>query len=84
MPEEIKPPITVELLIPIEKYLQAGVHIGTHICTKFAEPFVYRIRSDGVYILDVRKIDERLRIAGKIPSIIRANKNSSCISTPLW
>jgi len=55
----------VELLVPIEKYLSAGVHIGTHICTKFMEPFVYRVRSDGLYILDVRKIDERLRIAGK-------------------
>jgi small subunit ribosomal protein S2 len=63
--DEVKPQITIELLVPIDKYLQAGVHIGTHICTKFAEPFVYRIRSDGVYILDVRKIDERLRIAGK-------------------
>ncbi|WP_042666789.1 30S ribosomal protein S2 [Desulfurococcus amylolyticus] len=55
----------IELLVPIEKYLSAGVHIGTHICTKFMEPFVYRVRSDGLYILDVRKIDDRLRIAGK-------------------
>lgn len=65
MAEEMKQQITIELLVPIDKYLSAGVHIGTHICTKFAEPFVYRIRSDGVYILDVRKIDERLRVAGK-------------------
>ncbi len=55
----------IELLVPIDKYLSAGVHIGTHICTKFMEPFVYKVRSDGVYILDVKKIDERLRIAGK-------------------
>ncbi|MEL9909117.1 MAG: 30S ribosomal protein S2 [Desulfurococcus sp.] len=55
----------IELLVPIEKYLSAGVHIGTHICTKFMEPFVYRVRSDGLYILDVRKIDDRLKIAGK-------------------
>ncbi|MEM4004894.1 MAG: 30S ribosomal protein S2, partial [Desulfurococcaceae archaeon] len=55
MAEEMKQQITIELLVPIDKYLSAGVHIGTHICTKFAEPFVYRIRSDGVYILDVRK-----------------------------
>ncbi|MEM4717275.1 MAG: 30S ribosomal protein S2 [Desulfurococcaceae archaeon] len=66
--EEIKQQITIELLVPIDKYLSAGVHIGTHICTKFAEPFVYRVRSDGVYILDVRKIDERLRTAGKFLS----------------
>jgi small subunit ribosomal protein S2 len=55
----------VELLIPLEDYLTAGVHIGTHICTKFMEPFVYRVRSDGLYILDARKIDERVRVAAK-------------------
>lgn len=65
MSDEIKQQITIELLVPIEKYLSAGVHIGTHICTKFAEPFVYKVRSDGVYILDIKKIDERLRLAGK-------------------
>jgi len=53
----------VELLIPLDKYLAAGVHIGTHICTEFMKPFVYRVRNDGIYILDVKKIDERIRIA---------------------
>lgn len=55
----------IELLIPLEDYLAAGTHIGTHICTKFMERFVYRIRNDGLYILDIRKIDERIRIAAK-------------------
>jgi len=62
---EERPPVTIELLVPVDKYLSAGVHIGTHICTKYMEPFVYKVRADGVYILDVRKIDERLRIAGR-------------------
>jgi small subunit ribosomal protein S2 len=74
MSDESRPQITIELLVPIEKYLSAGVHIGTHICTKFAEPFVYRVRSDGVYILDVRKIDERLRIAGKFLAMFEPTK----------
>lgn len=56
---------SIELLVPLDKYLSAGVHIGTQICTKFMSPFVYRVRSDGLYVLDVRKIDERLRIASK-------------------
>jgi small subunit ribosomal protein S2 len=29
------------------------------------ERFVYRVRPEGLYVLDVRKIDERLRIAAK-------------------
>ncbi|MCC6045427.1 MAG: 30S ribosomal protein S2 [Ignisphaera sp.] len=55
----------LELLVPLELYLQAGVHIGTHTCTKHMEKFVFRVRPDGLYILDVRKTDERLRVAGK-------------------
>jgi len=56
---------TVELLVPLDVYLSAGVHIGTHICTKHMEKFVFRVRPDGLYILDIRKVDERLRIAAK-------------------
>ena len=41
-----------ELLVPLEVYLQAGVHIGTHSCTKHMEKFVFRVRPDGLYILD--------------------------------
>ncbi len=57
-----------ELLIPLDQYLAAGVHIGTHICTKYMEQFVYKVRPDGLYILDIRKVDERLRIAAKFIS----------------
>lgn len=55
----------IELLVPLETYLSAGVHIGTHTCTSYMERFVYRVRPEGLYVLDVRKIDERLRIAAK-------------------
>ncbi len=64
----------VELLVPLEQYLSAGVHIGTHICTAFMKRFVYRVRPDGLYILDVRKIDERLRIAAKFLARFPPNK----------
>jgi len=55
----------IELLVPVDTYLSAGVHIGTHSCTKNMEKFIYRVRPEGLYVLDVRKIDERIRIAGK-------------------
>jgi len=58
----------IELLVPLDTYLSAGVHIGTHTCTKYMEKFVYRVRPEGLYVLDVRKIDERLRIAAKFLS----------------
>lgn len=59
------PKIVSELLVPAELYLEAGVHIGTYVCTKYMKRFVYKSRPDGPYIIDIRKIDERLRIAAK-------------------
>ena len=53
------------LLIPRDTYLVSGIHIGTSVCTKFMEPFKYRVRNDGIYVLDVNATDERVRIAAK-------------------
>ncbi len=54
-----------ELLVPAELYRKAGVIFGTQICTKYMKRFTYKILPDGFYLLDVSKIDERLRVAGK-------------------
>ncbi|MGY5853282.1 MAG: 30S ribosomal protein S2 [Candidatus Thorarchaeota archaeon] len=54
-----------DLLTPMDKYLAAGCHIGTQVKTQDMEPFVYRQRPIGLYVLDVRKTDERIRTAGK-------------------
>jgi small subunit ribosomal protein S2 len=56
------------LLLPIEALLSAGIHIGTRIKTKDMVPFIYRVRPDGLFVLDVKKTDERIRIAGKFLS----------------
>ncbi|MEM0160640.1 MAG: 30S ribosomal protein S2 [Thermoplasmata archaeon] len=53
------------LLIPEEQYLTAGVHIGTQIKSKDMVPFIFRIRNDGLYILNIAKTNERIAIAGK-------------------
>ena len=57
-----------DLLAPMDKYLAAGCHIGTQVKTQDMEPFVYRQRPIGLYVLDVRKTDERIRTAGKFIS----------------
>jgi len=54
-----------DLLTPMDKYLAAGCHIGTQVKTQDMEPFVYRQRPIGLYVLDVRKTDERIRQVGK-------------------
>lgn len=53
------------LLIPMDDYLVSGVHIGTTIATKSMNRFVYRVRDDGLNVLDVHATDERLRTAAK-------------------
>ena len=52
-----------DLLIPVEDYLQAGVHIGTQQETEDMERFIHRVRDDGLYVLDVGKTDGRIRTA---------------------
>ena len=54
-----------ELLLPRDTMLSAGVHIGTRMKTRDMEPFIYRVRPDGLFVLDVQKTDERIRIAAK-------------------
>ena len=53
------------LLTPLENYLKVGLHIGTKYRTTYMAPFIYKIRSDGLAVLNVKKIDERIGIAGK-------------------
>ena len=54
-----------QFLVPQDVYLKAGVHIGTKFKTKYMEPFIYKTRPDGLSILNLQKIDERLKIAAK-------------------
>lgn len=51
--------------VPIDQYLQAGIHIGTKFKTKYMENFIYKIRNDGLYVLDMQQIDERIKIASQ-------------------
>jgi len=53
------------LLIPRDQYLAAGIHIGTQIRTMDMEPFIYRITRAGLYVIDIRKTDARMRVAAK-------------------
>ena len=55
-------------LVEIDKYLSAGVHIGTKIKTKSMAPFIYKVNPAGLTIMNVQKIDERIKIAGKFLS----------------
>ena len=53
------------LLIPEDVYLTSGVHIGTQQKSADMKEFIFKVRTDGLYVLDVKKTDERIRIAAK-------------------
>jgi len=61
--EDVMPDDEADLLIPVEEYLGAGVHIGTQQKTADMERFIHRVRTDGLYVLDVSMTDTRIRTA---------------------
>ncbi len=54
-----------ELLTTLDNYLAAGIHIGTSQKNADMKQYIYRVRADGLYVLDVKKTDERLLYAAK-------------------
>lgn len=50
-----------KMLVPSDDYLSAGVHIGSKVSTGFMKEYVFKIRPDGLAIMNVSKIDERLK-----------------------
>ncbi|PNW65408.1 UNVERIFIED_CONTAM: 30S ribosomal protein S2 [Euhalothece sp. KZN 001] len=63
MDEDVMPDDEADLLIPVEEYLSAGIHIGTQQKTADMERFIHRVRDDGLYVLDVSQTDARIRLA---------------------
>jgi small subunit ribosomal protein S2 len=72
--QETPMPSEDELLLPRDTLLSAGIHIGTRMKTRDMEPFIYRVRPDGLFVLDVKKTDDRIRIAGKFLSRYEPSK----------
>ncbi|MFH8086574.1 MAG: 30S ribosomal protein S2 [Candidatus Aenigmatarchaeota archaeon] len=70
-----------KLLIPRQQYLASGIHIGMKQKTKDMKEFIYKVREDGLSILNLKKIDERIRIAAKFlarhKKILIVSKRSS-------
>lgn len=66
--------INDNLLLPQEILLSAGVHIGTRIKTKDMEPFIYKVRPDGLFVLDMEQMNERVKVVAKFLSRLELNK----------
>ncbi|MFH0979075.1 MAG: 30S ribosomal protein S2 [Candidatus Woesearchaeota archaeon] len=57
-----------KLLVAQEVYLKSGIHIGTKFRTKYMEQFIYKTRPDGLSVLNLQKIDERIKLAANLLS----------------
>ncbi|HUR25733.1 MAG TPA: 30S ribosomal protein S2, partial [Candidatus Thermoplasmatota archaeon] len=42
-----------ELLTSEDEYLTSGVHIGTQHKTADMKPYIFRVRNDGLFVLDI-------------------------------
>lgn len=65
---------TENMLVPEDTYLTSGVHIGTQQKTADMKPYIYRVRNDGLYVLDIGKTDQRIRDVAKFLSQYEANR----------
>ncbi len=54
-----------KMMVSEETYMTSGVHIGTRQKTSNIKDFIYKVRNDGLYIIDVKKTDERITHAAK-------------------
>jgi len=53
-------------LVPQDQYLKSGIHIGTKFRTRYMNSFIYKTRPDGLSVLNLQKIDERIRLAANL------------------
>ena len=60
--EEIQPVNNGDLLVAEDIYLTSGVHIGTQQKSADMKDFIYKVRQDGLYVLDVKKTDESYKV----------------------
>jgi len=61
-------------LMPREDLLASGVQIGTKVRIKEMRPFIRAVRSDGLSILNLQTIDQRIRTAGLFISRFESGK----------
>ncbi|MCJ7429900.1 30S ribosomal protein S2 [Candidatus Bathyarchaeota archaeon] len=69
--------------MPRDTLLSAGIHIGTRMKTLDMEQFIYRVRPDGLFVLDVKRTDERIRVAGKFLARFEPSKVAA-VATRLY
>jgi len=66
-----------KLIVPREKYLSAGVHIGMTSKTQDMKRFIYKVRPSGLAVLNIGLLDTRL---GLISNLLADTKKILVVS----
>ncbi len=53
----------MDFLVPQDRYLEAGIHIGTRTKNGSMRDFIYKAREDGLHVLDLKKTNDRVAAA---------------------
>ncbi|MHC4781338.1 MAG: 30S ribosomal protein S2 [Planctomycetota bacterium] len=62
------------LLVAEDLYLTSGVHIGTQQKSADMRRFIFKVRNDGLYVLDIKSTDERVRVAANFLSKLNPDR----------
>jgi len=54
-----------KLLVETDEYLKSGAHIGTKFKSGDMGRYIYKSRKDGLNVLDIQTLDQRIRIAAR-------------------
>ncbi len=57
---------TATLLVNQNDYLEVGIHIATKVKSAGMKRFIYKVREDGLYLLDLKTIDTKIRVAANM------------------
>ncbi len=67
-------PRAENLLLSLEELLAAGLHIGTRIKTVDMERYIFRVRPDGLFILNIGDTNEKIRVASKFMARVEPSR----------
>jgi len=54
-----------DMLVPIDDYLKASIHLGTRVITPHMRKYVYRRRADGLAVFNTDLLDEKIKDGAK-------------------
>ncbi len=68
------PIISGDTLVSVDSYLASGIHLGMQRKIAAMKKFIFKIRSDGLAVLDVATIDKRLKTTAEFIARFKPEK----------